>query len=191
MTFLRVPLIGLAFCSILSFGGCAYSLPSEQGRDLGKLSTLLYVKGVPFFPQKKYQCGPASLASILNYWGQEVSPDEIAQAIYLPHLKGSLTMDLWHFARAQGLDTQVEEGSLGYLKAQLQQKQPVIAFVNLGFRFFPVGHFLVVVGLDPHEHSVIAYSGTEKDKKIPYPKFLSSWEKTGYWSLVVTPKEKA
>jgi ABC-type bacteriocin/lantibiotic exporter with double-glycine peptidase domain len=152
--------------------------------------TSLYVEGVPFYPQRKYQCGPASLAAVLNYWGRNDSPEQIAQAIYLPRLKGSLSLDLWRYARDEGFDAQIQEGTLEKLQGHLAQKQPVIAFLNLGFKFFPIGHFLVVVGLDPEQQAVIAYSGTEKDKRIPYDKFLSDWKKTQYWSLVITPKEK-
>jgi ABC-type bacteriocin/lantibiotic exporter with double-glycine peptidase domain len=152
--------------------------------------TPLYVEGVPFYPQKEYQCGPASLAAVLNYWGQNVTPEEIAQAIYLPRLKGSLNIDLWRYAAAQGFDARMKEGSLEELQVHLARNQPVIAFLNLGFSFFPVGHFLVVVGLDPDQQAVIAYSGAEKNKRIPFREFLSDWKKTQYWYLIITPKKE-
>src|SRR5207248_1554681 len=51
----------------------------------------------------------------------------------------------------------------------------------------PFGHFLVVVGLDPDDKSVIAYSGKEKNQRIPYERFKHAWEKTNYWSLLIEP----
>lgn len=27
------------------------------------------IKKVPFYPQETFQCGPASMAEVLNYWG--------------------------------------------------------------------------------------------------------------------------
>ncbi len=185
MALSRLMRVGLAFWCLLSLLGCTHVSTPDLVQRLGKEP--LYVEGVPFYPQKKYQCGPASLAEVLNYWGQTISPEQIAQAIYLPRLKGSLSLDLWRYARDQGLDARMQEGSLENLQAHLARKQPVIAFLNLGFTFFPIGHFLVVVGLDPEQQVVIAYSGTEKDKRIPYKKFLSDWKKTDYWSLVITP----
>jgi ABC-type bacteriocin/lantibiotic exporter with double-glycine peptidase domain len=181
--------VGLAFWGLLLLSGCAQTFTPDLAQRLDDQP--LYVEGVPFYPQKKYQCGPASLAAVLNYWGRNDSPEQIAQAIYLPRLKGSLGLDLWRYARDQGFDARMREGSLEDLQVHLARKQPVIAFLNLGFTFFPIGHFLVVVGLDPEQQAVIAYSGTEKDKRIPYKKFLSDWKKTHYWSLVITPKEKA
>ena len=49
---------------------------------------------VPFFPDTTDQCGPASLASVLNYWGKTVSPAELKSDVYLSSLKGTLPMDL-------------------------------------------------------------------------------------------------
>ncbi len=177
--------VGLAVWGLLLLLGCTHTFTPDLTQRMGKEP--LYVKGVPFYPQKKYQCGPASLAAVLNFWGQNDSPEQIAQAIYLPRLKGSLSLDLWRYARDQGFDARMREGSLEDLQAHLTRKHPVIAFLNLGYSFFPIGHFLVVVGLDPEQQAVITYSGTEKDKRIPYKKFLSDWKKTDYWSLIITP----
>lgn len=188
MTFPSSTMSGLALWALFQISGCSHPFPIVLA---GKLEGgPLYVRGVPFYPQKEYQCGPASLAAVLNYFGQGVSPEEIAEAIYLPRLKGSLNMDLFHYATGHGVDARIQEGSLEYLQAHLARQRPVIAFLNRGFTFFPVGHFLVVVGLDPDQQAVIAYSGTEKDKRIPFREFLSDWKKTQYWSLVITPRRE-
>ena len=170
---------------ILFTSGCAGPSPATP-----KLSTAqpLYVQGVPFFPQLEAQCGPASLAAVLNYWGETVSPEEIAKEIYVPRLRGSLSLDLWRYAQAKKFDASIHRGSLEYLQSHLMLNEPVVASLNLGYRLVPLGHFLVVVGLDPAEGTVITYSGTEKNSRIPFDKFLSAWEKTGYWSLLVKPK---
>jgi ABC-type bacteriocin/lantibiotic exporter with double-glycine peptidase domain len=148
----------------------------------------LYVAGVPFFPQLTAQCGPASLAAVLNYWGEEVSPEQIAREIYVPRLRGSLSLDLWRYARMKKFEASIHRGSLEYLQSHLQLNEPIVASLNLGYRLVPLGHFLVVVGLDPQEGTVITYSGTEKNSRIPFDEFLSAWEKTGYWALLVKPK---
>jgi ABC-type bacteriocin/lantibiotic exporter with double-glycine peptidase domain len=185
MALSRLIRVGLAFLGLIHLLGCPHAATPELTQKLGKES--FYVEGVPFYPQKKFQCGPASLAAVLSYWGQTISAEQIAQDIYLPRREGTLSLDLWRYAAAQGFDAQMQEGSLEKLQAHLAQRQPVIAFLNLGLSFFPIGHFLVVVGLDPEQQTVIAYSGTEKNKRIPYKKFLSDWKKTQYWSLVITP----
>jgi ABC-type bacteriocin/lantibiotic exporter with double-glycine peptidase domain len=153
-----------------------------------QMASPLYVKGVPFFPQLEAQCGPASLAAVLNYWGETVSPEDIAREIYVPRLRGSLSLDLWRYAQAKRFDASIHRGSLEYLQSHLMLNEPIVASLNLGYRLVPLGHFLVVVGLDPAEGTVITYSGTEKNSRIPFDEFLSAWEKTGYWALLVKPK---
>ena len=71
---------------------------------------------------------------------------------------------------------------------QVSRERPIIAFLNLGFRQVPLGHFLVVVGVDPEDKSVIAYSGVEKNQRIPFDRFKKAWEKTNYWSLLIEPQ---
>ena len=45
-----------------------------------------------------------------------------------------------------------------------------------------------VVGVDPEDKSVIAYSGVEKNQRIPFDRFKEAWEKTNYWSLLIEPQ---
>ncbi|HLB02506.1 MAG TPA: C39 family peptidase, partial [Nitrospiria bacterium] len=79
MTLSRSTMSGLALWTLFQISGCSHTYPIDLAGRLGERS--LYVEGVPFYPQKEYQCGPASLAAVLNYFGQAVSPEEIAEAI--------------------------------------------------------------------------------------------------------------
>lgn len=187
---LRHTLCGLTLLVLFMMMGCASGASKSMAVSQAGLSSFVYVEGVPFYSQTEYQCGPASLAAVLNYWGRAVSPEEIAETIYIPRLKGSLNLDLWRYAMDQGLDARIHRGSLQDLEMELLQNRPVIAFLNLGYRFYPVGHFLVVVGLDPQQGAVIVNSGKEKDKRIPYKKFLAAWKKTQYWSLWINLKDR-
>ena len=45
---------------------------------------------VPFFPQHKYQCGPAALAMAMSYSGVPVGPEDLVDEVYTPGRKGSL-----------------------------------------------------------------------------------------------------
>ena len=57
--------------------------------------------------------------------------------------------------------------------------------MNLGWRFLPIGHFLVVTGYDEARRGVYAHSGVKKDAFVPYRKFMKQWDRTGRWALVV------
>ena len=178
----------VAVCFALSMAGCVSADQFVTGEERPLSPNALYVKQVPFYPQTQYQCGPASLATVLNYWGRHVTPEQIAQEIYRPGMKGTLSLDLWQYAKAQDFQASVRQGSWEFLETQVSRERPIIAFLNLGFRQVPLGHFPVVVGVDPEDKSVIAYSGVEKNQRIPFDRFKVAWEKTNYWSLLIEPQ---
>lgn len=151
----------------------------------------MYIRNVPFYPQLAYQCGPASLAAVLNYWGDAISPDEIAKVIYSPRLKGTLGLDMWSYARAHQFQADMRAGSLANLYALIRRQIPVIALLDLGYDWLPVPHFVVVVGVDPDTGHVITYNAREYNSRIPYNTFLMAWRKTNFWTLVVQPKSEA
>jgi len=142
---------------------------------------------VPFFPDDSDQCGPATLASVLSFWGVPTDPQVLKEEIYLPRLRGTLPVDLLLAAQARGLQAEIYRGSLDNLKAELKAEHPLVAFLNLGYALFPQGHYVVVTGYDDQRQGVYIHSGLERDVFLPYERFLRSWEKMGRWTLLVLP----
>ncbi|MBI3802556.1 MAG: C39 family peptidase [Nitrospirae bacterium] len=142
---------------------------------------------VPYFPQQVGLCGPASLTAVLTYWHEAVSVDEVTRAVYLPQLNGTLGIDLALFARKKGMRAESFVGSLDTIRDRLSHGIPLIAFLNLGYRIFPVGHFVVVTGIDEGREEMIVHSGDEENKRIPYRTFMAAWEKTEFWALQIVP----
>lgn len=143
------------------------------------------IKGIPFFPQEKYQCGPAALAGVLNYWGLKTSPEDIAREIYSPAAKGTLNMDLFFYAQRKGFQAQQYQGSLEDLKKNIAAGFPLIVQVDYGFLVYEQIHFMVVIGYN--KRGVIVNSGLEEGKFIPASSFLASWKKANYWTLRISP----
>jgi ABC-type bacteriocin/lantibiotic exporter with double-glycine peptidase domain len=177
-----------SLCIATTIAGCSTAGPFLTVEERPLSTNAIYVKQVPFYPQTQYQCGPASLATVLNYWGRHVTPEQIAQEIYRPQMRGTLSLDLWRYAKTQDFQASVQQGSWEFLEMQVSRERPIIAFLNFGFREVPLGHFLVVVGVDPDDKNVIAYSGADKNQRIPFDRFKAAWEKTNYWSLLIEPK---
>ncbi len=182
--YLRTGCLAFGITTLLFFvnGRAVFSEPLHVEKPL--------ITGVPFYPQEELGCGPAAVASLLAYWGRPVSLEEITQEVYQKKLKGSLPMDLEWAAQRRGMDASSYGGGLEDLRSHLNKHQPVIAFLNLRWRLFPQGHFVVVTGYDEIHSTVIAHSGDEAYKKIPVETFLKAWSKTGYWSLLILPKEE-
>jgi ABC-type bacteriocin/lantibiotic exporter with double-glycine peptidase domain len=178
---------GWLCCLAAMLPGCITADQRLGGTDRDPSPGALYIGQVPFYPQRQYECGPASLAAVMNFWGRSVTPEQIGEQIYRPKIRGTLSLDMWQYAKAQHFLASIHQGSWEFLERQMSRKRPVIAFLNLGFRQVPIGHFLVVVGLDPSERSVIVYSGGNRNLHIPYDRFEDAWEKTNHWALLVEP----
>lgn len=142
---------------------------------------------VPFFPDRTDQCGPSTLASVLQYWGADIVPGVLKEEIYSAGLNGSLSIDLLLAARAHGMRAEMFNGSLSRVKRELDAGHPLIAFVNLGFRFAPIGHFMVLTGYDDRRQALYAHSGGDRNALLPYRKFAANWEKTERWTLLILP----
>ena len=56
----------------------------------------------PFFPQTRYHCGPAALATVLDGSGVDVKPDQLSASVYLPGKKGSLQIEMVAATRRYG-----------------------------------------------------------------------------------------
>jgi len=144
------------------------------------------IENVPFYPQETYQCGPASLAGVLNYWGVNVNSDDIAKEIFSKSAKGTLDIDMVLYAQRMGLDVNQYKGNMEDLKKNIESGYPVIVLVDYGFYLYQVNHFMVVVGYN--EHGVTVNSGKNKNKFIPKESFIKTWERTKYWTLLIKPR---
>ncbi|MBI2400120.1 MAG: C39 family peptidase [Deltaproteobacteria bacterium] len=165
--------------------GCAGHVDAVKPESAG-----LYIEGVPFFPQDEYMCGPAALASVIGYYGSSSGMKDVAVEVYSEKLKGTLPMDLLLYAKAKGFEAKYYKGSMNGLKESLTRGEPLILFLNLGYSFYPVGHYIVAVGMDQVAGVVFAHSGTEKEQAFTMKELEKSWAKTGYSTLLVRPKER-
>lgn len=144
------------------------------------------IENVPFHPQEAYQCGPASLAGVLNYWNVNVSPKEIASEIYSKSAKGTLNIDMVLYVEKRGLKARQYRGSFEDIKTKIDSGYPLIVLLDEGFLVYQKNHFMVVIGYGGE--GILANSGREQRKFIPVKDFLKSWERTKFWTLWITPK---
>ncbi len=143
----------------------------------------IIIQDVPFYPQEDFQCGPASLAGVLNYWGVNVEPSEIADKIYSSSARGTLTIDMLLYAKGKGLYSLHYSGSWEDLKEKIKNGYPLVVLVDYGFFVYQANHFMVVVGFS--DEGVVVNSGKKRHEFIEKERFLDIWEKTGYWTLLI------
>ena len=172
-------------------GGCASQEPPRLPEASGSPGAqAVLIPEVPFFPQEDYYCGPASLASVLRYYGAALDQHTIAEQIYLPRLRGTLTLDMLAYPASIGFKAHSYRGSLDDLKRRVLAAQPLILFLDRGSWLLPRYHYLVAIGFDGRDQSVIAHSGALARTRIPYRDLLAAWRKTDYWTLRIEPPSK-
>jgi len=149
------------------------------------LAASVELDDAPFFPQERYQCGPAALATVLVTSGARVSPGALVGEVYLPGRQGSLQLELVGAARRHGRVPYVVDGTLGAILAELEAGRPVLVLQNLGIAAIPRWHYAVVVGIDATSGDVVLRSGTDRRRITPIDTFLMTWRRSDFWGLVV------
>lgn len=146
-----------------------------------------FIRGVPFYPQEKFMCGPSALTSVLNYHSVGYDIDEVTEAVFEEKIQGTLLMDMLIYAKLKGFNASVYKSGPFDLKTRLKKKMPMILFLNLGTKEKPKGHYVVAIGFDDDTGTLFAHSGLIQAQIIPYKKIMASWKLTGYSALLITP----
>jgi ABC-type bacteriocin/lantibiotic exporter with double-glycine peptidase domain len=146
----------------------------------------MIIDNVPFHPQEKYQCGPASLAGVLNFWGVDATPEDIANEIFSRAARGTLNIDMLFYAQRAGLYAEQYAGSWHDLTKKIDSGYPLIVLVDFGFSFYQANHFMVVVGYN--NDGIIVNSEKTERMFIPKDRFLRIWERANYWTLLIKQK---
>ena len=151
-------------------------LPVQGNRELTR---------TPFFPQDDYQCGPASLATVLAWQGVDVTPQQLQPLVYLPEKQGSLQAEMLVTSGHYGRMAVQIPPSMESLLRQLSAGDPVVVLQNLGRSWLPVWHYAVAIGYDLETQSIILRSGRDRRRTWGFKAFLQTWQRSGYWAMVV------
>jgi ABC-type bacteriocin/lantibiotic exporter with double-glycine peptidase domain len=169
---------------LLSFG-CT----SGQGAPSPAAPSSHVIQGVPFAAYRSDLCGPAALAAVLQFYGENVTAAEIAKDIYLPNYHGTLNLDLLLYARARGFDVWAGEGSAERMKQALAQDRPVICMVRESGRIADRNHFVVIRGYDSVRRIWLSDDGDGRETPRKMDGFERRWRECSHWMLVVNRKK--
>jgi hypothetical protein len=174
---------------LFMLGGCAAGVGA--GKEAGAARSAeaptpvsSIIAGVPFLPQEEDTCGPSSLAMVLGFLGQKVDTAEIVRETRTEGLKGTLITDLTRAARRRGFAAEVVDLDLPRLRERIVAGDPVILLVDLGIWTWSRPHYLVAYGWTPE--GVVAHSGHEQGKVIPYSTLDAQWAKMGRLAITVS-----
>ena len=178
--------------AILLLSGCAGTSQTDAlyELDFSNQYPATELTQTAFFPQQKYQCGPAALATVLDDSGIQVKPEQLVPLVYIPKKKGSLQIELIAATRRFGRIPYLIQPKLEHLLDEIKAGKPVLVFQNLGLDWYPQWHYAVVVGFDLVKNEIILRSGEEKQHRVGVALFERTWARAGYWGLrILKPGE--
>lgn len=181
------PLALLGLTVLLS--ACAGRSPMvmPEATELAHLPDRILLQDVPFHAQDAYQCGPASLAMVLNHRGVAATPDSLKDRVYLPERKGTLQVEMISAARERDLLVYPLDKDLQAILTELAAGNPVLVMQNLAFNWYPQWHYAVVVGYDLNAREMLVHSGLNKAQREPFHVFMRTWSRADYWARVMLP----
>lgn len=182
--FVLILLAVVAGCTAPSLQSIVMGITSGQD-SRGRL-----VEDVPVFVQGDKLCGPAALATVINFHGVERTQQEIADNVFTAKAQGTFTLDMLLYAKdISGLVATHYSGDLNDIRRRIRAGNPLVLFLKTGFRRFPKGHYVVVTGFSDSHKVVIMHDGGEKPVVMSYNTLLASWRKTAYSTLLVIKEQ--
>lgn len=176
---------------MLLAGCAAFGTPPQTAALLAtppaELPTRVERSEVPFFPQTRYHCGPAALATALADVRLPADPERLADAVFLPAREGSLQLEMLGGARRQGAVATRLPAELAALLREVAAGHAVVVLQNLGLSFAPRWHYAVVVGYDLARRELLLRSGTTEREVMPLRTFEFTWARGGRWAIAVLP----
>ncbi len=178
-----VLLLGLLL-SILA--GCA-STPRLNETSERTLPRQVFIEGVPFHAQRDYQCGPASLAMVLNQSGVAVPMETLIPQVFIPGREGSVQPEMLATVRRHGRIPFVLNDSFDALLTEIAAGRPVVVMQNLSLPAWPMWHYAVAIGYDRDTEEMTLHSGEEAQRIESFRRFDATWARSGRWSFIALP----
>ncbi|MGE5622519.1 MAG: PA2778 family cysteine peptidase [Bacillota bacterium] len=172
---------------VLLLAGCATQTRSVLQRAPQGLPRQAELSATPFFPQERYQCGPAALAMTLNAAGIATSPDVLVAQVYVPQREGSLQPEMLAAGRRHGALSMTIPPRLDALLTEVAAGHPVLVLQNLGLQWAPLWHYAVVIGYDLDREEIVLRSGVTQRQIMPLSTFEHTWARSNYWGMVTLP----
>lgn len=149
----------------------------------------IVIEGVPVLDYGIDQCAAGALASVLGYWGQPVSMEELAAELPVVG-NGVLSVDLLIEARKRGFDARIVEGSPAYLEEAIRRGEPLILMlrvVNAPKKKADLYHYVVVDGVDTANGLVRLHFGKGSARWGKLAKVRRAWKATDNFVLHIRP----
>jgi len=182
---------GVFILAAMVLAGCAAPRVSALvARPPAGLPAAAEITSVPFYAQEDYQCGPASLAAVLQHAGRDATPTALVPQVYVPARKGSLQSEMLAATRRHGLVAYELAPRLEALLREIAGGTPVLVLQNLALDWAPQWHYAVAIGYDLEARSLVLRSGVTRRLAMRLDTFERTWARSGHWAMLALPPER-
>lgn len=159
----------------------------------------ILLTGIRHEYQKRNNCGPATLAMALSYWGWEGDQRDTAAILKpMPIDKNVMPYEIEEFiVNYAGLKAMVRyAGDLELLKELIAAGFPVMIEKGLDHKDGWVGHYQLLAGYDESQGSFNAYDSLNGDFTggktliVPYNTIETNWLAFNFTYIVIYPAER-
>lgn len=182
---------GVFVSALVLLAGCA--APQVAGllaQPPAGLPVAAEIASVPFHPQEDYQCGPASLAALLQHAGREATPAALVAQVYVPARRGSLQAEMLAATRRHGLVAYEIAPRLEALLREVAAGTPVLVLQNLALDWAPQWHYAVAIGYDLEARELVLRSGLTRRQVMRLDTFERTWARSNHWAMVALAPER-
>jgi len=173
------------FVSTALLSACATRGPYLPTQLAPGARSSVELDATPFFPQDKYQCGPAALATVLVASDSDTTPEALVPMVYIPARKGSLQVEMLAAPRKFERISYVLSRNLDSILAEIDAGRPVLVLHNYGLPILPRWHYAVVIGYDAAKDRFILRSGVKRRDEWRARTFMVAWHHADRWAMVV------
>jgi ABC-type bacteriocin/lantibiotic exporter with double-glycine peptidase domain len=178
--------IWVALCALTA--AVSAGMPRGTPSDAAPPPPTHRITDVPLVEPNTNWCGPAALAAVLQYHGEAITAQDVAERIYLPDYRGSLNLDLLVHARERNFEAWAAAGSPDMLSRAIRRDRPVICMLRKRGPLARRNHYVVVRGYDVDRALWFIDGGDGKEVSCSTRRFEREWEGCGRWMLVVEGK---
>ncbi|WP_111414167.1 PA2778 family cysteine peptidase [Billgrantia lactosivorans] len=170
----------------LWLAGCA-STPQLAETTKQAIPRQATIEDVPFHSQRDYQCGPASLAMVLNHGEVDVSMESLIPQVFIPGREGSVQPEMLATVRRHGRIPFVLDNSFDALLTEIAAGHPVVVMQNLSLPTWPMWHYAVAIGYDLDAEEMTLHSGEEAERIESFRRFDATWARSERWAFIALP----
>jgi len=148
---------------------------------------------MPLIHQTYNACGPASLAQVVQYFGLNLSQQQISRYTRATERSYMTAEAIVTFAPIFGMNARLYRGgSLDAVRVAIRARLPLIALQEVQWQGHTVAHWRVITGYDDARQVIYVMDPLLGAVTVAYPEFSRIWNlHAGQFALVYPPNWEA